>query len=505
MYVGHFLERNSVLYRKKTALQCGTHSETFEELRNRSMHLSNMFMSLKLDPGDRVALLDYNSAEYIEILLAVSLSSLVGVPLNFRLSARELKMIVDDCSCKVLVYSTTFASVVEQMKNELLSVRHFLRIDDLREAASGLLPKSTGETIPAVRDEEPVLILYTSGTTGMPKGAVLTHRNMLAVLRNNIIEQGIVPEHSFIQAAPLFHVAPLQTFLAHLYQGCTCLIMRQFDLEAMMTAIQNNRITTTFLVPRMLSVIHSHPKLKDYDLSSLSTIIYGGAHTPVEQLKEFLNTWGQIMSQTYGSTETGLVAVLRKHDHAGGDGKRAGRLRSCGRQVLDVQVKITDSSGNSADCGEIGEIVVKGEGVIQEYWQKPLETSECIKDGWFHTGDLGFLDAEGYLFIVDRKKDMIISGGENIYPAEIENVLYLMPEILEAAVVGVPDKKWGATVKAIVVLKEGYHVTEKDVIDFCKRNLAGYKKPASVDFVPELPKNASGKILKRVLREKYLS
>jgi acyl-CoA synthetase (AMP-forming)/AMP-acid ligase II len=502
MYIGHFVERNGLLYRTKTALKCGTGSVTFEELRNGTLHLANVFMSLKVNRGDRVALLDYNSMAYIEVLLAACLSNLVAVPLNFRLSTRELNMIIDDCSCTVLVYNAAFSDVVGEIKRRDTSIRHFICVGDKGETDAGL--SSYNEALPTPGEEEPAFILYTSGTTGMPKGAVITHHAMLAVIRNNVIEQGIVPEDCFIQAAPLFHVAPLQTFLAHLYQGCTCVIMRQFDAEAMMEAIQRDRATATFLVPRMISAVHDHPKRGNYDLSSMSTIIYGGAHTPLEQLRDFLHTWGPVMSQTYGSTEPGLVTVLKKRDHIP-EGDGGDHLGSCGRAVLDVEVKIVDSLDNAVDSGQIGEILVKGEGVIREYWQKPSETGESIRNGWFHTGDLGFMDREGYVFIVDRKKDMIISGGENIYPAEIENVLYMMPEILEAAVVGVPDKKWGATVKAVVVLREGCRVTQDDIIEFCKQNLASYKKPTSVDVVSELPKNASGKVLKRVLREKYLS
>lgn len=504
MYVGHFLERNSILYRNKTALKCGAYSVTFEELRNRTTQLAKIFMSLGLDQGERVALLDYNSIQFMEILLGVSISGLVAVPLNFRLSTRELKIIINDSTCKALVYNCTFAPSIEEMKNDLTSVQRFICIDGNGEMDFGheaSLPCNNDKEMPVLREENPLYILYTSGTTGMPKGAVLTHHSMLNVMRNNIIEQSIVPENCFIQVAPLFHVAPLQIFFSHLYQGCTCVIMQQFDPEAMMEIIQNNRITSTFLVPRMLSAIHDHPKLKDYDLSSLSTITYGGAYTPLEQLKEFLQTWGLIMLQVYGSTETGLVTVLKKQDHILNEGA-ANHLGSCGRAALDVQLKIVDSSGRPAKIGEIGEILVKSEGTIQEYWQKPSETNECMKNSWFQTGDMGYMDNDGYLFIVDRKKDMIISGGENIYPAEIENVLYMMPEIMEAAVVGIPDKKWGATVKAVVVLKEKCYLTEEQVIDFCKQNLASYKKPTSVDFVSELPKNASGKILKRVLRDK---
>lgn len=255
----------------------------------------------------------------------------------------------------------------------------------------------------------------------------------------------------------------------------------------------------------MISAISNHPELSQYDLSSLSTIAYGGTPTPPEVLRNFLDRWGPIFLQVYGASEAGLITVLRKHEHMINDKDGQPKyLNSCGREIIDVLIKVVNNEGNEVNPGEVGEILVKSEGVMQGYWKLPAETRECIKDGWFHTGDLGILNEDGYLFHKDRKKYMIISGGENIYPAEVENVLHMMPEILEAAVIGVPDEKWGETVKAVVVLKAGHSFSERDIITFCKRNLAGYKKPTSVDFMRELPRNAAGKILKGVLREKHL-
>ena len=324
-------------------------------------------------------------------------------------------------------------------------------------------------------------------------------------MRGNVIEQEIVPENIFLHVAPLFHIAPLQILLAFLYRGRTCIVTPQFDPQVTMELIQRERITNIFLVPRMLNVIFNHSDLSRYDLSCLSTIAYGGAPTPPEVLRKFLDKWGPIFLQVYGASEAGLITVLRKHEHVINDKNGQPKyLNSCGREIIDVQIKVINNEGNEVNPGEVGEILVKSESVMQGYWQLPEETSECIVNGWFHTGDLGILDEDGYLFHIDRKKHMIISGGENIYPAEIENVLHMMPEILEAAVIGVPDEKWGETVKAVVGLKEGHSLNEREIIEFCKRNLAGYKKPTSVDFVQELPRNAAGKVLKDVLRKRYL-
>ena len=507
MYVGNFLERNSIIYRNKIALKCGDKNLTFSELKNRALQLGNALFSLGLSKRDRVGFLDYNGIEYLEFHLGLPIGGLIAVPLNFRLVAKELKAIINNALCKALIYRSSFAPVVAEIREDLPSVKHFICLDGSREHDIGyeeLLTKGQAEDFPSPGEDDPAYILYTSGTTGVPKGAVLTHRNMLNAMRGNIIEQEIVPDNSFLHVASLFHIAPLQILLAFLYRGCTCVVSPQFEPKVTMELIQQERVTNIFLVPSMISAISNHPELTRYDLSSLSTIVYGGTPAPPGVLRNFLDRWGPILLQVYGATEAGLITVLRKHEHMINDKEgRPKYLNSCGREIIDVLIKIINNEGNGLNPGEVGEILVKSEGVMQGYWQLPAETTKCIKDGWFHTGDLGILDEDGYLFHIDRKKHMIISGGENIYPAEVENVLHTLPEILEAAVIGVPDEKWGETVKAVVVLKQGKSLSERDIIDFCKKNLASYKKPTSVDFVQELPRNAAGKVLKNVLRDRY--
>jgi acyl-CoA synthetase (AMP-forming)/AMP-acid ligase II len=508
MYVGHFLERNAAIYRNKMALKCGDKRLTFGELKNRALQLANALFSLGLHKKDTVAFLDYNGVEYIEFHIGLPLAGLIAVPLNFRLVGEELRTIINNALCKALIYRSSFVPVLDEIREDLPSVKHFVCLDGSRGHDMGyeeLLTEGQANDFSSPGEDEPAYILYTSGTTGAPRGVALTHRNMLSAMRGNIVEQEIVPENSFLHVASLFHIAPLQILLAFLYQGCTCVVTPQFDPQVTMELIQQECISNIFLVPRMISAISNHPELSQYDLSSLSTIAYGGTPTPPEVLRNFLDRWGPIFLQVYGASEAGLITVLRKHEHMINDKDGQPKyLNSCGREIIDVLIKVVNNEGNEVNPGEVGEILVKSEGVMQGYWQLPAETSECIKDGWFHTGDLGILNEDGYLFHKDRKKYMIISGGENIYPAEVENVLHMMPEILEAAVIGVPDEKWGETVKAVVVLKAGHSFSERDIITFCKRNLAGYKKPTSVDFMRELPRNAAGKILKGVLREKHL-
>jgi long-chain acyl-CoA synthetase len=507
MHIQEFLTRNSKLYAQKPALICNQQSLTYNELIERTFRLGNSLISLGLTRGDRVAFLDYNSIYYAEFHLGAPMAGLIAVPLNFRLVGRELKFIINDASCTALFYSSPFTPIVEEIRKELPSVKYFISLSGTRAGDieyEELLSSARPESLPPCYEDDSTHILYTSGTTGFPKGAVLSYRNMLTAIRGMIVEEQIVPENKVLHVVPFFHVAGAQPLLAFLYRGCTGTILPQFDSELVMEIIQRERISNILLVPSMINTILNHPKLPHYDLSSLSTITYAAAAMPKELLRKGLQKFGQVFFQIYGITEASMVTALRRCEHEilNEDGEYR-YLGSCGREIIDVQVRVIDDNGNDIMPGKIGEIIVKGDNVMQGYWQQPEETTKFIKDSWFYTGDLGTLDEDGYLFLLDRKKDMIISGGENIYPAEIENVLYLMPEILEAAVIGVPDEKWGETVKAAVVFKEGKSLSQREIIEFCKKNLASYKKPTSVEFVQELPKNPAGKVLKKILRERY--
>jgi acyl-CoA synthetase (AMP-forming)/AMP-acid ligase II len=508
MHPAYFLERNSVIYRNKIAVACNGSTLSYGELRTRASTLAQSLIFLPgISKGDRIAFLDHNSNEYVEFHLAIPLAGLIAVPLNFRLAPQELRAIINGAECRALIYRSSFAPVVDRIRGELPSVEHFISLDGARATEPGyeeILSISPPGEVGEPLEDDPACILFTSGTTGIPKGATLTHRNMMSAMRGNVIELGILPENKFLHVAPLFHIAPLQILLAHLYRGCTCVLAPQFEPEAAIDLIRRERISNTFLVPRMVSAIFDNPRASANDLASLRTVAYGGAPTPAAVLQRLIDKWGPIFVQVYGASEAGLITVLPACDHLIEDEhSRRKFLGSCGRQIIDVRIKLVNESGKAAPAGEVGEILVRGEGVMQGYWQLPDETRQSINDGWFHTGDLGRMDKDGYLFHVDRKRYMIISGGENIYPAEVEQVIHLMPEVQEVAVIGLSDEKWGETVKAIVVLKEGQVLTESEIIEFCKKHLASYKKPTSVDFIGELPRNAAGKILKGILKERY--
>jgi long-chain acyl-CoA synthetase len=304
---------------------------------------------------------------------------------------------------------------------------------------------------------------------------------------------------------PLFHIGPRSFLFPTFHRGCTNYLVERFDARNFMEIIERERITTTELVPTQIGMILDLPDHEKYDTSSLHTIFYAGMPMPVAVLKRGIERFGRIFVQGFGQTETGplITCFCREYHNPYGDEKDVRRLGSCGQPAIDVDVKIIDDEGAELGRNEVGEILAKHLWTMKGYWNKPELTARTMKNGWVHTGDMGYMDEDGFLYIVDRKKDMIISGGENIYPREIEEVLYSHPAVREAAVIGVPSEKWGEDVKAVVALKVGLMITEQEIIDFCKNRVAAYKKPKSVDFMDELPKTGSGKIFKRLLKEKY--
>ncbi len=346
-----------------------------------------------------------------------------------------------------------------------------------------------------------------SGTTGRPKGAMLTHHNLMIMTMNffaDICPLG--PEDAVLHAAPLSHGSGLYC-LPNVAKGAANVILatKSFDPPVVFETIQRRRVTNIFMAPAMIKRLIIHPEMGRYDLSSLRCINYGGAPILVEDLKDAVRKMGQVFVQLFGQAEAPMtISYLRKEEHLlEGTEEQMKRLTSAGIPRTDVEVKIVDDKDNDLPPGQMGEIVLRGEVVMKGYWKNPEASAETLRGGWLHTGDLGIMDDKGYVYILDRAKDMIISGGENIYSREIEDVIVKHPAVLEVAVIGVPDERWGESVKAIVSLKEGKKTTEEEIINFCKEYLASYKKPKSVEFIDAIPKNAYGKVLKRELREKY--
>jgi len=354
-----------------------------------------------------------------------------------------------------------------------------------------------------VKTDDPSILFYTSGTTGRPKGAIHTHKSILAEAA--AVGQNFTTKDIALCVMPFFHVAGSAVYLFPAYaSGATIVIHKKFDELAILQTIEREKVTYICLVPAMIIRLLEHPETDKYDLSSLRTIVYTGAPMPFEALKQGVKRFGKIFVQLLGQTETLNLTILEKEDHnIKGSAKETRRLESVGRPPKAGQIRLVDEKDNDVPVGEVGEIIARSDRMMKGYWKMPKETAETIKDGWLHTGDLGRMDEDGYIYIVDRRKDMIISGGENIYSREVEEVLYTHPAVQEAAVVGIPDEKWGESVKAVIVLRKGHTATEEDIINFCKDRLASYKKPRSVEFWDSLPMTGSGKIMKNEIREKY--
>ncbi len=500
------LDANAERFSNKPAF-LGTHrSFTFREVNERINCLNNALASLGVGKGDRVGVLAYNCPQCFEVF-GLAKAGRIAVPLNYRSVGRELAYLIQNAGTQTLIVAHEFVPVLDSIRSEIAEVRNFVCLD---ANVSGMLNYeellsrfSPSEPIDQVQPDDPCIIFYTSGTTGRPKGAVHTHKSILAETR--VPYRDLSPDDIALCVMPFFHVGGAA---AHLFPafaaGATLVTHDKFDETQVLQAIAREKVTYVYLVPAMILRVLEHPHLDQYDLSSLHTVAYTGAPIPIEVLKKGIARLGQVFIQFLGQTETLDMTVLRKGEHKlEGSPKELKRLESTGQPPHPGELRIVDEHGQDVAVGEVGEIIAHSDRMMQGYWQMPQATAETIVGGWLRTGDLARRDEDGYIYIVDRKKDMIISGAENIYSREVEEVLYMHPAVLEAAVIGVPDAKWGETVKALVVLKPGASASEGDIVEFCKKNLASYKKPRSVEFWASLPKTGSGKIMKNEIREKY--
>ena len=398
------------------------------------------------------------------------------------------------------------------MKPELNPVTDFICLQKSQwqsmKSYEEVLSHSRGkEPDVAIHDDDVVSMFFTAGTTGRPKGALRTNRHVIMNAITGVIELMVDYDERALITFPMYHVSCEDNIGRHSFMSNTIYIRREgyFDPADVLHFIEKERITRCQMVPTMIHALIQVPNVKRYDLSSLQQILYAGAPIPVELLKKALQVFSCGFVQMYGQTETGpITTLLKPEDHImDGSEKKLQRLASAGRAAIDYEIRIVNDNGEDVEIGEVGEIIVRSEAMMKGYWQLPNETKKKLKGGWLYTGDLGKFDEDGYVYIVERKNDMIISGGVNIYPREIEEVLYKHAAVLEASVIGVPDEYWGESVKACIVLKKEASVSDEEIIDFCGKQLAGYKKPKSVDFLKELPKSPQGKILKRTLRDKY--
>lgn len=508
MVLSELIIRNYRRYPKKEALISGDLRLTYEELYIRIKKLSNALYKLGIRRGDKIAILLENCHQYIELLFAVTQKGFIGVPLNYRLSGKELSYIINDSETIVIVSCEKYLSQINSIRGEIRKVKTIISVDGGEDALDyeTLIKNSVSEEINAdtIPDRALAFIMYTSGTTGKPKGAMITHNNVF--INSGILSwcyHYLEPYDRTLNIAPFYHIGASSVAITHVYAGATNVILKKFSPKDVLETIEKEKITNFWMAPNMLNTLINHPDISKYDLSSLRKITYAGSPMPVSLLQKCVSVFGKIFIQLYGLTEASpsMTTLPLEDNDPDASPQKLKRLESVGKEDLNTQVRVVNLEGNDVKPGEVGEIIGKGDNMMIGYWKLPKETSDVLKDGWLYTGDLATVDEDGYIYIVDRKKDMIISGGENIYSVEVEEAIYKHPDVLEAAVIGIPDTMWGEAVMACIVLKPGSIITEDDIIQHCKANLASYKKPKHIKFFNELPKSPTGKILKKDLRK----
>ena len=502
MTLDDIVRRNSLRFPAKPALVFDGAVCSWAELDLYVNRLANALLQAGLRGGDRVAVLLGNCSEYFEIYFACARAGLIAVPVNYRLAGPELDQVIDHAQPSLLITDGEYAGQAGAIKNLparrwCISEKAVQGFEDYRS-----IMDAADATSVSAGANDTFAIFYTSGTTGLPKGALVSHRNLEMNGYNQAIADRSVPGDINLLATPIYHMGAVFMAVTYMMLGCTQHILRKFDPGAWLALLEQSRASVALLVPTMINAVVNAPGLRDHDLSSLRLVFYGGGPMPVSVLERAIERLGCGFTQGYGLTETLEATFLVSDDHVvDGNEAQTRRLASAGREAVSAEIRVVDEAGADLGAGETGEILIKSESVIAGYWNNPEETAHVIRDGWFHTGDLGYLDEDRYLFVVDRKKDMVISGGMNVYSKEIESILHRHPAVLEAAVIGLPDEEWGEIVTAVIALKPGQEASEQELVDLCKASLAGYKKPRKVFFLDELPKNPSGKILKRVLRE----
>ncbi|UZW57064.1 long-chain-fatty-acid--CoA ligase [Sphingobium sp. JS3065] len=500
------LAANAATLGDHTALIFDAEKTSYRLLDMRASQIANGLRRLGLPYHGRVAILARNSATYFELLFGIIRADMTTLPLNWRLAAPEIIYILQDAQVECLFYDEDFAEVVAQARAQCPTLRHCISIDGKGEDG---LPawrdrQSSDRPVSQSEPEDIMIQFYTSGTTGHPKGVQISHRSS-RVMREMEVAMGgewlnWTHQDVAIVALPNFHLSGTSWALQWLARGATCVIQPQVDAGAFLKAIQDHGVTQIMAIPTVVQMMLDHPLFPSIDTSSLRNVFYGGMTMPAPRLRRARAALGCNFIQIYGMTENnGSTCYLTPADHAEGSEEL---LKSCGRPLPPIEMKIMNADGEEMATGEIGEVCIKSPSLMSGYWNRDDIAQETHHGDFYRTGDAGYRDENGYLFLVDRTKDMIVSGGENVYPAEIERVLVEHPGVVELSVIGVPDDRWGEAVKAVVVRGDD-NLTGDELIAFARGKIAGYKVPKSVDFVDALPRNANGKILKRELRDRY--
>lgn len=504
MLMGRALARSAQRHPDKTAVIFEDRSWTYREFNARVNRLAGALSGLGLGKGDKLAVLALNGPEYLEIYHATAKLGVWMVPINHRLKAQDMAYRISHSQASGLALGPEFVLLYDSLPAEARqAVGDCLLILGEGPAVNGghsyeeLLATSSEEEPEANLHPEDILFIgYTGGTTGRSKGALTSNRAIVAGYLYKVLDYGLGQGEVTLNPGPFWHTAPRNFTSMALYMGGTAVVMKNFDAAEYLRLVQEHKVTYSFLVPTMFSAILGLQDHQNYDTSSLKVLTSGGSPMPTPLKEAALTRFGPVLYEFYAATETLIITNIAAKD-------MLRKKRSVGPPAWDVFLKLLDEDGNRVPDGEVGEIYLQGPSLFSGYFRDEEKTAEAMKDGWFTLGDMGRLDEDGFLYIVDRRTDMVISGGENIYPSEVEEVLLRHPKVAEAAVIGVPDAKWGEVLKAVVVLREGQSSSLEELQGFCAQRLADYLKPRSVDFVEELPRSPVGKILKRKLRDQY--
>ncbi|HYL37431.1 MAG TPA: long-chain-fatty-acid--CoA ligase [Bryobacteraceae bacterium] len=511
MTVNYCLRRARGFYGENIAIEHEGRRLTYRELYALVECSARKLVALGVSKGDRVAVLMLNSPEYLELYFSTAMAGALIVPLNTRWHLNEIVYTLSDSGSKILFVDDKFAGLVPEIRAALPSIERFVYAGS-GECPEGLLdwrsvsPANQPESFPEPDENDVAGLFYTSGTTGGPKGAMLTHRNLYSNAIHSLLPpSSVFVEGKWLHAAPMFHLADVGAIFALTLRGVTHCFLASFDPLGVMQAIERHRITTLVLVPTMINMVVNHPEFSRYDLSSLRRVVYGASPMPLPLLQQAMQQLRCEFVQGYGMTEVSpLLTRLSAEDHRFDNAdQQFAPVKSAGKAIMGVEVRVVDHNDRDVPPGQPGEIIARGPNVMKGYWNRPEISAEVLRGGWMHTGDLGVFDEEGFLYILDRKKDMIKPGGENVYSPEVESLLCAHPAVLEAAVIGVPHETWGETIRAVVVLRPGASLSEEELIAWSRERLTHFKCPTSVVFTDALPKGGTGKIQKSVLRERF--
>jgi len=510
MYLTQALHRAVQQKPDAIAVRSGNRQQTFRQFADRVARLAGALQSLGMREGDRVAMLALNSDRYLEYQMAVPWGGGVLNPCNIRWSAAEILYSLNDSGSTILLVDQTFRPLVEAIRHDATALREVIYCgdDDVPPAMHGyeaLLARAEPVADAARRGEDLAGIFYTGGTTGFPKGVMLSHENLCSSGLALRAEGLATPGGTYLHAAPMFHLADLGVAAPHWLEGNTHSVIPAFAPELVLDTLERDRVTHMLLVPTMIQMLVDHPAMqKPRDLSALQSVIYGASPMSEAVLERAMATLpGVSFVQAYGMTELSPLATILSASYHQPQARTLGKLRSAGRASFCTEVQIVDAQDQEVPRGTVGEVIVRGPNVMQGYWNKPEQTAAALRGGWMHTGDGGYMDEDGFIFIVDRMKDMIITGGENVYSAEVENALTRHPAVAACAVIGIPSAEWGETVHVVVVRKAGAVASSEELIAHCKTLIAGYKCPRSLDFRDALPLSGAGKVLKTELRKPY--